>query len=46
MDAGNAVLAEPHWIGRVPHDPLQPGTKPIVPDRDPFYLAPAGFEHA
>ncbi len=47
MEAGNAArLVEPQWIGRVPHEPLEPGTKPLVPDRDPFYLAPAGYEHA
>ncbi|MDY6999875.1 MAG: lipase family protein [Actinomycetota bacterium] len=34
------------WIGQAPHEPLQTGTAPILPDRDPFYQPPAGFEHA
>ena len=47
MDVGNAARAsEPLWIGRTPHEPLAPNKKPLVPDRDPFYLPPAGFEHA
>ncbi|HEY5841898.1 MAG TPA: lipase, partial [Mycobacterium sp.] len=47
MDVGNAARAsEPLWIGRTPHEPLAPNEKPLVPDRDPFYLPPAGFEHA
>src|SRR6478672_2188005 len=47
MDVGNAARAsEPLWIGRTPHEPLAPKEKPLVPDRDPFYLPPAGFEHA
>lgn len=47
MNAGDAArLTEPQWIGRTPHQDMVPGTKPIVPDRDPFYLPPPGFEHA
>ena len=47
MDVGNAARAsEPLWIGRTPHEPLAPNEKPLVPDRDPFYVPPAGFEHA
>jgi len=47
MDSGTAArVPEPQWIGRAPHEPLAAGTRPIVPDRDPFYRPPAGFEHA
>src|SRR6478752_1624484 len=47
MDVGNAAwVPEPQWIGRPQHEPLAPKTKPLVPDSDPFYLPPAGFEHA
>ena len=47
MDIGNAArMAEPEWIGSVPHEPLTPNARPRVPDRDPFYVPPAGFEHA
>jgi Secretory lipase len=47
MDVGNAAWAsEPQWIGRTPHETLAPNTKPLVPDTDPFYVPPAGFEHA
>jgi triacylglycerol lipase len=45
MDVGNAAPA-PQWIGRAPHEPLAANSKPLVPDRDPFYVAPPGFEHA
>ncbi|MEO6792543.1 MAG: lipase family protein [Mycobacterium sp.] len=34
------------WIGQPPHEPLQPGTHPLLPAEDPFYEPPAGFEHA
>jgi triacylglycerol lipase len=34
------------WIGRAPHEPLKLGSRPIVPNEDPFYEPPAGFEHA
>ena len=33
------------WIGRAPHEELQRG-RPVLPDDDPFYDPPAGFEHA
>ncbi len=47
MDVGNAAWAsEPQWIGRTPHEPLAPNARPLVPDSDPFYVPPAGFEHA
>lgn len=36
----------PEWIGRVPHEELRRGTRPVVPSEDPFYRPPAGFHHA
>ncbi|HEX5143754.1 MAG TPA: lipase family protein [Mycobacterium sp.] len=51
MKAGNAARTsehqwKPQWIGRVPHEPLTRGARPQRPDRDPFYLPPAGYEHS
>ncbi|MBI3215293.1 MAG: lipase [Mycobacterium sp.] len=47
MELGNTARAsEPQWIGRPQHEALTPNSRPILPDRDPFYLPPAGFEHA
>jgi alpha-beta hydrolase superfamily lysophospholipase len=47
MDVGSAAKAtSAEWIGRVPHQDLQPKDRPIVPARDPFYVPPDGFEHA
>ncbi|MCG5433516.1 lipase family protein [Mycobacterium sp. MYCO198283] len=46
MDA--AVLAEanePEWIGAVPHEDVR-RRRPILPEKDPFYAPPVGFEHA
>ena len=34
------------WIGQAPHEPLKPRSTPVVPDKDPFYQPPAGYEHA
>ena len=36
----------PEWIGRAPHQDLRSGERPVLPSKDPFYLPPAGFEHA
>ena len=33
------------WIGRAPHEGLQRG-RPVLPDDDPFYVPPPGYEHA
>ena len=47
MDGSTAArAAEPQWIGGIPHEPFAAGRKPLVPDTDPFYVPPAGFEHA
>lgn len=47
MDAGNAARSTgAEWIGQAPHQGLSPKTRPQVPDSDPFYQPPAGFEHA
>ncbi len=47
MDVGGVARSSgADWIGRAPHEPLPPKSSPIVPDKDPFYQPPAGFEHA
>ncbi|MGV0836997.1 lipase family protein [Mycolicibacterium thermoresistibile] len=46
MDLGSAARSTgAEWIGRPTHEVLQ-RTRPVLPDRDPFYEPPAGFEHA
>ncbi len=34
------------WIGRAPHQELQPKARPLLPSVDPFYEPPAGYQHA
>lgn len=57
MDVGNAATATATdtmgaaWIGAAPHEELPRGRRPLLPrpqlpQDDPFYLPPAGFEHA
>jgi pimeloyl-ACP methyl ester carboxylesterase len=47
MDVGSAARATgAGWLGQVPHQELQPKTRPQLPSNDPFYLPPAGFEHS
>jgi alpha-beta hydrolase superfamily lysophospholipase len=57
MDVGNAATATATdamgaaWIGAAPHEELPRGRRPLLPrpllpHADPFYLPPAGFEHA
>jgi hypothetical protein len=43
--AGLATATGAEWIGRAPHEELKRG-RPILPDDDPFYEPPPGFEHA
>lgn len=38
--------SETSWIGRPTHDELRRGERPRTPGKDPFYLPPAGFQHA
>lgn len=46
MTMGSAAeWAEAEWIGHPYHEELQPNSRPQRPNLDPFYLAPAGFEH-
>lgn len=45
MTTANGALS-PEWIGCVPHEDLQRGQRPVLPSKDPFYQAPAGFQHA
>ena len=47
MDIGTAAKATgPEWIGRIPHQEMQRGVRPLLPHDDFFYQPPAGFEHA
>jgi alpha-beta hydrolase superfamily lysophospholipase len=47
MDIGSlASTAGPEWIGRAPHQELQPNARPILPSEDPFYQPPPGYQHA
>jgi pimeloyl-ACP methyl ester carboxylesterase len=47
MDAGSAAWSTgAEWIGQAPHEEYRPGIRPVLPDADPFYQPPAGFEHA
>src|SRR3984885_7503953 len=34
------------WIGRPPHEDLQPKARPLLPTDDPFYRPPSGFQHS
>lgn len=43
--AGLATTTGAEWIARAPHEALQRG-RPVLPDDDPFYNPPLGFEHA
>jgi pimeloyl-ACP methyl ester carboxylesterase len=46
MKSGNlAARTGAEWIGRAPHEELQ-RRRPVLPDDDPFYDPPPGFEHA
>jgi hypothetical protein len=47
MDLGSvARTTGAEWIGRPPHEELQPTIRPRLPANDPFYDPPPGFEHA
>jgi Secretory lipase len=47
MDIGSlARTTGAEWIGRAPHQELQPNTRPLLPSEDPFYQPPPGYEHA
>ena len=47
MDLGSAAPATgAEWIGTAPHEVLERGTRPQLPEDDPFYDAPPGFQHA
>lgn len=49
-DLGSGAAAQqesrPEWIGRPAHQEMVAKTTPPLPADDPFYLPPAGFEHA
>ncbi|HZQ32531.1 MAG TPA: lipase family protein [Mycobacterium sp.] len=40
-----ATTTGAEWIGREPHQEVQRG-RPVLPENDPFYDPPQGFEHA
>ncbi len=47
MDYGSAAVSTgAEWIGRPSHQELRRKTRPLLPEADPFYLPPEGFEHA
>jgi alpha-beta hydrolase superfamily lysophospholipase len=47
MDLGSAARSTgAEWIGIAPHEELVPKSRPLLPDVDPFYVPPPGFEHA
>ena len=47
MDLGSAAPATgAEWIGTAPHEELARGTRPQLPEDDPFYDPPPGFQHA
>lgn len=47
MDSGSAAVSTgAEWIGRAPHEELRRKSHPALPDVDPFYVPPAGYEHA
>jgi hypothetical protein len=47
MESGSAAVSTgAEWIGRPPHEQLRRKSRPMLPEADPFYFPPAGFEHA
>jgi pimeloyl-ACP methyl ester carboxylesterase len=47
MDIGSlASTTGAEWIGRAPHEELQPKARPLLPSNDPFYQPPPGYQHA
>ncbi len=47
VELGNLADARAaEWIGRPPHEELQRKVRPLLPADDPFYLPPAGYQHA
>ncbi|MGA5466275.1 lipase family protein [Mycobacterium sp. NPDC050041] len=47
MDLGNVARdTGAEWIGQPLHEDVVPRTRPVLPNRDPFYQPPSGFEHA
>ncbi|MBV8929105.1 MAG: lipase [Mycobacteriaceae bacterium] len=41
-----AGAARADWIGIAPHEDARGRHRPPLPDDDPFYVAPPGFQHA
>ena len=42
----DAEPASTQWIGYAPHEGLRRGDRPLLPDTDPFYQPPPGYQHA
>src|SRR5262245_48176486 len=42
----DAELTRTAWIGYARHENLRPGDRPLLPDKDPFYQPPLGYQHA
>jgi pimeloyl-ACP methyl ester carboxylesterase len=45
MKSAGLATTDAEWIGRAPHEDVR-RRRPVLPDDDPFYHPPAGFEHA
>ena len=43
---GGGESATVEWLGPAPHEGLRRGDRPLLPGKDPFYLPPAGYQHA
>ncbi|MEH3128492.1 MAG: lipase [Mycolicibacterium neoaurum] len=46
MNFGSSAVSDAEWIGAVPHEALDRRARPQLPEDDPFYVAPEGFQHA
>src|SRR3954470_22493601 len=42
----NVDLGCADWIGCIPHEDLRGGDRPLLPEKDPFYQPPTGYQHA
>ncbi len=43
---GSAQSGDSRWTGSVTHEDLRRGARPLLPNKDQFYLPPAGYQHA
>jgi alpha-beta hydrolase superfamily lysophospholipase len=42
----NVDLGCADWIGCIPHEDLRRGERPLLPEKDPFYQPPTGYQQA